>query len=708
MTTSMKMPGSSFAFAAPAPERPLEGEFGWTSILRLLRRRWWQLAAVILGACLLALPGILSMPRLYNAQARVMISPTPVQGLVTEDTTRMEMVSTETEVERIVSRDIAQTIIDRFDLAARPEFNPALQDAAPIGGLVSGIAALLPANPSTDAPLDPQSEDRVMRSFLEKLEVNRIGLGDVVYIGFTSEDPALAAAVPGAVIETYRDRTDARWRAEVGAAGAWLESQIDTARDNVQDSREAIIAYQERTGLQAGDTAEEAADRLALLQGRTVELSKERVDLDAARRSVEASREDLDLSALSEPDRLAELRRERDVEQRELARTASVYGEKYAGIAVHQNRIAAIEEEMRTELDAYGRSLALRASSLDAEDDRISAEMSETRGAVAAIRNGAPELARLTATLEAREEALADLQNRQQRLASETPISPVSLEVLSPATPPLEPTGPGRKLYLLATALGGLLLGMLVVALLELRDGSVRSHEQLVHLPGLTPLGLLPALNGRQGRQVARAISERTATPFAESLRDALFMLECANGGRLPRSMVVTAAREADEGPPVAEWLALELAAAGHQVRLVNARDPRPKGARRTLSRGPSDFAHRPVEHLSLAVEVQKAGSLAAAVEGLVMQAEHSGTLTLFDAPPLHRSSSLQLSRKVGTTLLVMRWGRTPRRLADLLAGLLAKLGDVRAYSLIVEVDPARHRHYGFSDRISLTDPVPA
>ena len=70
---------------------------------------------------------------------------------------------------------------------------------------------------------------------------------------------------------------------------------------------------------------------------------------------------------------------------------------------------------------------------------------------------------------------------------------------------------------------------------------------------------------------------------------------------------------------------------------------------------------------------------------------------------PILSGSGLRTAREGGEVLLVLRWGHSRRKAAELASALLARIGATQVHTLITNVDQCRHRLYGFQDRLSLS-----
>ena len=709
LSVQLQQPATPLTGAAPPPHRLNEQDLGWRTAINLLRRRVRLILLVTLATALLALPLILSVEKTYYGQARLLFAPDKTIDLSGEPAQSATTLDLPTEIERLVSRDSALAVIDRFKLAEREEFNPDLQPDGPVTRLVDGLRSLFGGATSAEGDaLAEDTMDRVVESFLGSLGVSRQGTTDVVTVGFTSRDPELAAAVPNAIAEIHRTRSTERWQAEIAETLAWLDSRIAADKEQLARSRATLAELRGSTGVASEAASDTTSARLDQLGAQRADIDRERLELRQVLDSIALSEQNPELPALNEPDTITAVRRELQGEQRALDALSSTFGDRYEGVTSRKAHLEALRTELATELagfrhaiEARDAALVQRATDLDAQSSALGADLEKQRLAL-------PEVARLAKVVLDQTEALSLLEYRRQNLVAESQIPRLQLDILSPATVPLGPDGPSRKALLLAAILGGLFLGLTVAGIAELRDGGIRGHEQLGHLGQFLPVGLLPALPDKDRRTLADTIRSRQDTPFAEALRDAVFMIECANGGEFPSSLLVTGS--IDTETPVAEWLAAELIASGRKVLLIEAgadadEDPSPPRVgdnemplARRIQRDRSGGFSR----LALGKDLPRDARGQAAFRELLLRVSSDDTVTIIDGPSLDHGAALRIGQLAQRSLLVLQWGRTSRATAELFAGLLAKVQVVKALTLIVNVDVRRHRRYGFGDRISL------
>lgn len=702
MNTSTKFPPAQpLSLAAPEIHAVPDDGTAWINIYRILLRRSALIGGLILLICLLALPAILATHKVYYAGMRVLASPAPALSLTAGLDGRQVSFDLNSEVERILSRDVADAVIRQFDLDQREEFNRALESS---DGLLHRMAASLRSALTGGGDVaagDEDGADQVARAFAKVLSVTRPSGNNVISIGFVSRDPVLAAEVPQAVANTYIAQRTARWQSEIGETAGWLEKRLVFERAYVTQIRSDLEAFLRGEESGGGATEEAASNLLMAIQGRQADLAQQSFEITNNRRSIKEALENPESTALAEPSALVALRQDLKSEVRELERLTLVYGENHETVIRRMARVAEMRVDIHKALLAYDRALEQRDAAILVELERLAIGSEDAQKRLSAIQIATPRIKEQTELLQAREQSLADLEHRKQLLMSQARLAPVSLEVLTPATVPLDPLGPGRKIYLLGTALGALLISLLIAAIAELRDNGIRSHEQLTHLPQLSPVGLWSELTPEQRASMASDLGARATTPHAENLRDMLMLMESASGDRLPQVLTVCALREQDMTLPVAEWIAIEIAATGRQVQLIETSPPvvaditpdspieelHPQPRHGVMRRYLSDLARQCDEDISVALHE------------VIEDAEFEKVFTIVNAPPLLGPGAIRYLRLGGPVLVVLRWGHTPRNVVELAAGLLTKLSVPQAFSLIVGVIPGKHRRYGFTDR---------
>src|SRR6185437_14630024 len=106
----------------------------------------------------------------------------------TEERTALDPEAVTSQVQLLLSRDLARQVIKKNKLAQLPEFDPVLRGVSPFKWLLAlfGIGR---------DPFSLTPEERVLDSFFDRYTAYAVDKSRVVVIEFQSQDPDLAARV---------------------------------------------------------------------------------------------------------------------------------------------------------------------------------------------------------------------------------------------------------------------------------------------------------------------------------------------------------------------------------------------------------------------------------------------------------------------------------------------------------------------------------
>src|SRR5439155_11104063 len=167
-----------------------------------LWRKKRLIIAPTLAAAAVAFFAVNMVTSRYRSEARVLIETRdnifvrPEAEKTADRSTTVDQEAVTSQVQLILSRDLALEVIKKLKLGELPEFDPVL------GGMSFLTVALgflgIAKDPMTQTP-----EERVLKSYFDRLSAFQVEKSRVIAIEFDSTDPELAAQASNTIAESY-------------------------------------------------------------------------------------------------------------------------------------------------------------------------------------------------------------------------------------------------------------------------------------------------------------------------------------------------------------------------------------------------------------------------------------------------------------------------------------------------------------------------
>jgi uncharacterized protein involved in exopolysaccharide biosynthesis/Mrp family chromosome partitioning ATPase len=690
--------------------------FDLTSIWRLLRRRI-VLIGVLTTVLMVPSIGVISeLKPSYHAESRLIIHRPLATTLGETDPARNGALDLVSEIERLLSKSAAERVIRELRLDERPEFNPALRKASLIGMAREWLRGLVTREKPPSPP--PESVDAIIPEYYQALRVWRDGQGDVIQIGFTANDPQLAAAAPNRLISIYLEERKDSVRYRLDAAEDWLKQRIVEQQNRVNQARNAADRYQQTMSLTAKeDSQEEQIKSIMSLSERQTKIDQKRAEINLTISTLTTAADAaFALKDDAIPESLGLMQRDYRAQLQSLDRLLETHDNTAEAVIDLRAKISRSRRVVALAVGQYLQTLRARLATLDQDEDAVRSAVAIAQERRSSTAMAQADLDRQQRTVDREQTALDMFEGQRRALAAQALLPGAEVEVLSPAAVPLAAQGRGRLFYLLGALLTSVSIGATAAFVVEMLDRTVRSFDQLSGMARTVRAGFIPRSTRKDRTNPAMLAGSVRYGMFGESIRAVVMSLKQSNGGTLPASIVVTSAHSGDGKSFVARSLAIEIAAAGRSVLLVDG-DLRHGNLDRFFVSGHRpglneflsgqaavrDIVHR--DHAS-GIEFIRAGS-----PGLHQRADLSHLAQIMDnarardqiiifdsAPVLASTDTLQLSALAAQTLLVVRWARTTVRAVEFSVQLLQAARDADVLVAINGVEPEKHARYHFSD----------
>ena len=216
----------------------------------LARKRGWIIVPTVLALVASVAAVNLVTPR-YKSESRILIDGRenvflrPSSDRSTEERQSLDPEAVTSQVQLVLSRDLAREIIKKNKLAERPEFDPVLQGISPL----KSLAALIGIGRD---PFSMTPEERVLDAYYERLQAYAVDKSRVIVVEFQSADPDLAARVANSIADGYLVLQQNARQDQARSASQWLSGEIENLRKKVSDAEAKVADFRAKSALFVG------------------------------------------------------------------------------------------------------------------------------------------------------------------------------------------------------------------------------------------------------------------------------------------------------------------------------------------------------------------------------------------------------------------------------------------------------------------------
>jgi uncharacterized protein involved in exopolysaccharide biosynthesis len=356
--------GSDANMRAPAATE--EGELDFRAVGQALwRKKFWVIVPALIVAAIAFLAVNLITPR-YRSEARVLFDGRE-SVFFRPDADKAadrgggvaDQEAITSQVQLVLSRDLARQVIKELKLNTLPEFDPVLRGINPLRQMLAMVGL-------ARDPLSFTSEERVFDTYYDRVTAFQVEKSRVIAIEFSSSDPELAARGANAVAAAYLRLQQAEKQEQTRAASKWLAGEIDKLRGKVADAEKKANDFRSRENLFFGsNNTPLSTQQLGELSSQLAVARAQKADLDARAQAIRAmlqSGRPIESSDVVNSELIRRLNEQRVTLRAQLAEQSSTLLELHPRIKELKAQIADLERQIRIEAERL-----VRASENDAQ-----------------------------------------------------------------------------------------------------------------------------------------------------------------------------------------------------------------------------------------------------------------------------------------------------------------------------------------------------
>ena len=445
--------------------------------LSILKARRWIALAVLLSTVIITLAISLLLPKQYTATASVVVDskPDPVSAILYSGAASPGYMATQVDV--LLSERVALRVVRDLKLNENAQVRQQWLDATEGKGSI---------------------ESWLSQIFQKQMDVKPSRESSVINVSYKAPDPQFAAALANAFVQAYL-ATSLELRVDPARQySSFFDTRSKEARDALEAAQRKLSAYQKEKGIIASD------ERLDVENARLAELSSQSVLLQSLA-SESSSRQTQSRGGQAE--RMQEvlnnpvisgLKVDLSRAEGRLQELSSRLGDNNPQVQEAKANISSLRSKIAAEVQSVTGGVGVSNTINRQREADVRAALEVQRAKVLRMKAVRDEGAVLMRDVESAQRAFESITQRFTQTSLESQTTQSNINLLTAASPPLEPSSPKVVLNSLLSIFIGTLLAVGAALLLEIRDRRVRNVEDVVAALGLPVIGIMPKPNTRK------------------------------------------------------------------------------------------------------------------------------------------------------------------------------------------------------------------
>ncbi len=561
-------------------------------LLAIVRRRKTLIIACTLASLGLGIAYLVTTPKMYTAQATLLIDRNRLQAFRQEGAPpdiAVDPATVESQIETLKSESVTTAVVTALNLTNDPEL---------VGPSTSPVAVAIGFVRSFLEKQQPDTPEILLRKAVngvgERMEAKRVGLSLAIAVSFTSLSPEKSARVANEIAHAYlREQVSAKVET-IKQATQWLSESISDLEKRVNEADRAVLDFRSRNGIV--DIGGKLPGEQQLVEAQT-ELNAARAAVQAAKARVDGSEDllakgatDSAVSDLLRSETVIKLRNLQSEQQARIAGLIARVGAKHELVLRERANMAqtesSIEDEYRRIIQSYQRDLDVARSRLGEQEK----EVARLGASLAISREALPQLRELESSAQSVRNLYEGFRQRQLVANANVTVDVGESRVITRAFAPLVPSAPRTMLIIVAALAVGIASGTGAALARELLDTRVRTIAQMEGATHVTCLGILPRVKSSASRArmegadpanrvftlfkatgPGNIVLHQPFSLFAETIRNLKVSIDTRRLSSEVRSVGVVSAQAGEGKTTTTINLALVIAQAGSRVLVIDA-----------------------------------------------------------------------------------------------------------------------------------------
>lgn len=383
---------------------------------------------------------------------------------------RIDSEAVTSQVQVVMSRDLAREAIRRLKLVGNSEFDSG-------AGLFGGIEQFLVKIGLSRNPADRTPEDRVLEKYYDNLLVFPVARSRIVAIEFQSRDPELAAKAANTIAAVYLESQEAAKKDTARGASTWLGGAITPLRQRVQEAEAKVEEFRARSGLLIGAnnttiTQQQLSDLSQQLSSARAVQSDAQAKARILREAIRAGRT-FEVPDVANNEGVRRLIEQRGTLRAQIALESRTLLPEHPRIKELTAQISDLENQIRSAAERTVRTLENEARIAGSRVEAVAATIEAQKRMVSEANENEVQLRALEREAKTQRDQLEQFLSRQREaLARDADnAAPADARVVSRAITPMTPSFPKKAPTVAVATLATFFVALATVVSRELLSG---------------------------------------------------------------------------------------------------------------------------------------------------------------------------------------------------------------------------------------------
>ena len=537
--------------------QPYEETPEYIAYWRAIMLRKWSILALTLLVSGVAALAVSQMVPVYRSTATLLIE-TDIAKLVPIGDTYSGVGAYyreyfQTQAEVLKSREVAQRVVTKLNLAEHPEFDPRQSKPSALDTWmrehVPAVQALFWSSPGV---LDEASvEAEVLRRYAEHVTIEPVRQTQLIKVSFDAHDPSLAAAVANATAQAYI-QADLDARSTINQnAGQQINQRLAELKAKLNASEKALQAYRDREGMldNKSTVLGGTARQLDVLTQKLVDARVHLSESEQAYNQVKAG-EATNYESVPAVVKSSSVQRAKEVEaeaEKKLAEISQRYGPEHPKFVAASSDLSAARGNTRRQVQNLVASVVKEYEAARATEKAIQDALAQSKATIQSLNRKEIQLSMLDQDAATNRQLYQAFLSRFKETSATRNGQGANARVVEAAVPALIPIRPAKTRTVLLAMGMTLILGVLGAVVLYRSNNTLQTSEDVEKKLRRPLLAALPVLPRWKKANRGQTVLDKPHDLYAESIRvaSAEVMLSALN---IPHKILTVTSCVLDEG----------------------------------------------------------------------------------------------------------------------------------------------------------------